>query len=179
MATITVAASGTTTPDDWTLSAGGSKVLAVAQPDDDATSYLASGTTSSTYQWFTCSPGLGAGDTITEIVLRIRARRGGANDCNVAIGYSFTPDGGGTQAAESGNLLTVTAWGDFSFTSSGLSVVWGSGFRLSIRNTQARNAHLTTFYAEITYTAAAAGQPMVSRARAVPGTRRPHGHQGW
>jgi len=64
VATTTVYPSGVTTPDDWSLAAGSSKVSAVAGPDDDATSYLSSGTTSGTYQYFTVDTGLSAGDAV-------------------------------------------------------------------------------------------------------------------
>jgi len=79
VATTTVYPSGVTTPDDWSLAAGSSKVSAVAGPDDDATSYLSSGTTSGTYQYFTVDTGLSAGDVITQVAMRVRARRGRAS----------------------------------------------------------------------------------------------------
>lgn len=159
MPVITVQAAGTTTPDDWTLAAGASKVAAVNQPDNDATSYIQSGTTTNTYQYFTCSPALTAGDTLTQIVVNARCRRGGASDCTFRIGYAFTPSGGGSQTNESaaGALEALSAWGNFTFTDSGLSVVWGSGMTFWIRNTQARQLHCTTLYLEITYTAVSSG----------------------
>lgn len=158
MAVITVQANGVTTPDDWSLVAGASKSAAVNQPDDDSTSYVGSGTTSGTYQYFTCAPALTTGDTITQVKLYCRAQRGGVNDTTFRIGYTFTPNGGGTQTNEvaAGVLTAVTAWGDFDYTDSGLSVVWGSGFQFWVRNTQGRDLHVTTFYVEITYTPGAA-----------------------
>jgi hypothetical protein len=186
MATTIAQAVGTTTPDDWTLAAGASKAAAVNQPDDDASSYIRSGTTVDTYQYFTCSPGLSAGDVITQIVGVVRARRGGTSDAQFLIGYRFTPQGGGTHSEESGlpssgYFESTSAWTTFSRAFSVPSVAWGSGLALWVRNTQARRVDVTTFYAEITYTPVATGdgQPMVARARLVPGMRRPHGHQGW
>ena len=162
MTVINVGAAGTTTPDDWTLGAGSTKVAAVSQPDNDATSYIQSGTTANTYQYFTCSPGLSSGDTITQIVGYARARRGGASDARFLIGYLFTPQGGGSQSEESGlpssNYFESTStWTTFSRTFTVPSVVWGSGLQLWVRNTQARSVEVTTFYVEITYTPASGG----------------------
>lgn len=162
MAVITVQANGVTTPDNWSLGAGASKWAAVNQPDDDASSYIASGTTLDTYQWFTFAPGLSAGDTITQIVANVRARRGGASDARFLVGYRFTPSGGGTQSEESGlpssGYFEATAsFGNFSRTFSVPGVVWGSNLALWVRNTQSRNVHVTTLYVEITYTPVAGG----------------------
>ena len=181
MTTITVAAAGVTTPDDWVLAAGASKVAAVASPADDDTSYIRSSPTIDTYQYFTCLPAMVTGDTITQIALIARIKRGGASDANSRIGYAFTPNGGGSQTSESTGLTATTNYADVSYTHSGLSVVWGSGLVLWIRNTQARQVYCTMLYAEITYTPAATGdgQPTVARLRLVPGVGRPHGHQGW
>ena len=159
MTVITVGASGTTTPDDWTLAAGASKTAAVSSPDDDASSYIQSGTTSGTYQYFTFSPGLSVGDTITEVEVVARCRRGGASNCTLRIGYAFTPNGGGSQTNEvgAGVLDAGASFADFSFVDSGLSVVWGSSLVGWIRNTQARQLHCTTFYIGLTYTPVGGG----------------------
>lgn len=183
MAVTTVQVSGTTTPDNWVLAAGASKVAAVSAPDDDTTSYIRSTSTEQTYQYFTCSPSLNTGDTITQIVLRARARRGGANNAQFRIGYTFTPQGGGTQTSESGvsELIATASYADYTHTHSSLSVLWGSGLQIWIRNAQPREVELTTFEIEITYTPVDTGdgQPAAARARLIPGMRRPHGHQGW
>lgn len=180
MATTTASPDGTTSPDNWTLAAGASKVAAVALPDDDITTYLNSTTTINTVQTFTVSPALTVGDTITEITLTARLSRDTQNT-NVTIGYSFTPNGGGTQTGTSGTIQATVTWTDYTYTHSGLSVVWGSAMTIFIQNIQARDARLTSFYVTITYTpgAGGGGQPMVARARQVPGMRRPHGRQGW
>jgi hypothetical protein len=159
VATTTAQATGTTTPDNWSLEAGASKAAAVASPDDDATSYIGSTTTSNTYQYFTCSPGLGAGDTVTQVQVVARARRSGVNDTAVRVGYQFTPQGGGSQTGESalGDMTATSAWQTFTYTHSGLSVLWGSGFVFWIRNAQARRADCSTLYVVITYTPAAGG----------------------
>lgn len=159
MATTTAEASGVGSTDNWTLAAGASKTVAVNSPDDDTTSYIQSGTTTNTYQQFTCSPAISSGDTITQIEVRARCRRGGANDCTFRIGYSFSPQGGGTQTNESGAgaMTAVNAWGGFTFTDSGLSVVWGSGLVFWIRNTQGRQLHCSTLNVTITFTPAAGG----------------------
>ncbi len=153
MTTVTASPDGTTSPNNWTLAAGASKVAAVALPDDDVTTYLKSTTTNNTVQTFTVSPALTVGDTITEITLTARMSRTSQNT-DFVIGYSFTPNGGGTQTGTSGTLIAVDPWTDYTYTHSGLSVVWGSDLTIFIRNIQAREARLTSFYVTITYTAA-------------------------
>ena len=156
MATLTAQVAATTTPSDWNLAAGASKVAAVTQPDDDLTTYLNSTTTNNTVQTFTVTPALSVGDTITQIVLTARLSRDTQNT-NVTIGYSFTPNGGGTQTGTSGTIQAVNTWTDYTYTHSGLSVVWGSAMTIFIQNTQARDARITSFYVTITYTPAAGG----------------------
>ena len=80
MAVTTAEVNGTTTPNDWILSTGVSKESAVNSPDDDATSYIDSSNTSGTIQTFTVTPALNQGDTITQIDITARAKRGGTLD---------------------------------------------------------------------------------------------------
>ncbi len=162
MATTTAQVTATTTPSDWNLAAGASKVAAVTQPDDDITTYLNSTTTNNTVQTFTVSPALTVGDTITQIVLTARLSRDTQNT-NVTIGYSFTPNGGGTQTGTSGTIQAVAAWTDYTYTHSGLSVVWGSAMTIFIQNIQARDARLTSFYVTITYTPGSGGSTQPPR----------------
>lgn len=181
MATTTLSPDGVTTPDDWTLAVGASKVAAVASPDDDATSYINSGTTINTVQTFTVTPtGIAVGDTITQIDITHRHRRNfSGSNVNHVTGYSFTPQGGGTQSGESGTFVSG-GWTTDTYTHAGLSVLWGSGLILYIKNTQARDMYLSTISVTITYTpGAVSGQPMVVRARLVPGMRKAPGRQGW
>ena len=152
MATTTAAASGVTAPDDWTLTAGASKVVAVAQPDDDATSYISSGATINTVQTFTVTPSLSTGDTVTQIDIDIRAKRGGASNGAFVVGYAFTPNGGGSQTGTSGTLTSLVGWGDFAYQHAGLSAVWGSGLTIFCQNTQARDVQISTMDITITYT---------------------------
>jgi len=181
MATTTAQAASTTTPNDWDL-VGASKPLAVNPPDDDAGSYIDSTGSALTEQWFACSPAPAAGDTITGIAVTVRHRRGGVSDAAFKLGYQFTPQGGGTQGElMSGSFTAGAAWQTEMWNATPLSVVYGSGFQLYCRNTQTRRGRITTLTAEVTHTPAASGdgQPMVARARLVPGMRRPHGQQGW
>lgn len=158
MSTETVQATGTTTPNNWTLGAGASKQAAVNTPDDDATSYVNSGATINTVQTFTLSPAaLTAGDTVTQMAVNVRYKRGGASNVDFVAGYSFTPSGGGTQTGESGTLTGTTSWQSSTYTHSGLSVVWGSGLTLYCKNTQARDCQISTLDVTITYTAGSGG----------------------
>ena len=152
MATTTAEVNGTTTPNDWTLTAGVSKQAAVSSPDDDAASYIDSSNTSGTVQAFTVTPALNQGDTIAQIDINVRAKRGGTLDANYVVGYSFTPQGGGTQSGQSATLTAGTNWTSPTFTDTGLSVPWGSNLAINVRNTQGRRVLVTTLTITITYT---------------------------
>jgi hypothetical protein len=157
MAVTIAEVTGTTTPNDWTLSAGASKPEAVHSPDDDATSYIDSSTTSGTVQTFTVTPVLNQGDTITQIAVAVRAKRGATLDANYAVGYSFTPQGGGTQSGQSVTFTAEANWGTSFFTDSSLSVLWGSNLTVNVRNMQARRVLVTTLTLTITYTPGPSG----------------------
>lgn len=178
MATTTTQMVATTTPDDWTLQAGGSKVAAVNTPDDGNSSYIRSPVSSGNEQWFTATPDMPDGSTITEIAVRVRAARGGVSNADFTTGYQFTPQGGGSQSGTSTAYTAVGAYADYTYTHSGLSVVWGSDLKVWIRNTQALSVSATTLEITFTYTPPA-GHPVAARGRQVPGMRRPHGQQGW
>ena len=152
MAVTTAEVNGTTTPDDWTLAAGASKQAAVTSPDDDTASYIDSTNTSGTIQTFTVAPALNQGDTITQIDINIRAKRGGTLDANYVIGYSFTPQGGGTQSGQSSTFTANTNWNSNTFTDPALSALWGSNLTVNVRNTQGRRVLVTTLNLTITYT---------------------------
>lgn len=153
MTTLTVQADGVTTPDNWVLVAGASKAAAVNTPDDGSTSCVRSTTTANTVQTFTCTPALPSGATISQVAIRARAIRNGTLDANFVMGYSFTKQGGGTQSGESTTKTASTPYADHTYTHSGLSANWGSGFTFYVKNTQTREVKLTTFEVEFTYTA--------------------------
>ena len=152
MATTTAEVNSTTSPDNWTLAAGASKQAAVNSPDDDAASYIDSSNTSGTIQTFTVTPALNQGDTITQIDITVRAKRGGTLDANYVVGYSFTPQGGGTQTGQSTAFTAGTNWNSSTFTDPALSVRWGSDLTVNVRNTQGRRVLVTTLNLTITYT---------------------------
>ncbi len=157
----TIQANGTSSPDDWTLAAGASKPAAVNQPDDDAASYVSSGMITNTEQQFTLSPAaLAVGDTVTQIDIVARGRRPGASsNANFVVGYQFALQGGGNQTGESGTHSTTATWTDFSYSATGLSALFGGSLVLYVKNTQARDAWITTLYCTITYTPGGGGQP--------------------
>jgi len=163
MSTETIQVNGTTTPDNWALAAGASKQAAVNAPDDDAGSYISSGVTINTEQGFTLSPAaLVVGDTITQIDIVARGRRpGGGANANFVVGYRFAIQGGGTETGESGTLTTTTTWTDFSHSATGLSALFGGSLVLYVKNTQSRDAWITSLYCTVTYTpAGATAQPV-------------------
>lgn len=156
MATETCQVAATTAPDNWTLGAGASKVAAVAAPDDDDTTYINSGTSDETEQRFTVTPSaISVGDTITEIAIAARNLRDHGSNPTFVLGYTFTPNGGGTQTGESNDITSTTTWKTDTYTDSSLSVVWGSGLVVWIRNTLARNMRCSTLQITLTYTPAA------------------------
>jgi hypothetical protein len=164
MATETVQASGTTTPNNWTLGAGASKQAAVNAPDDDDTSYVNSGTTINTVQTFTCSPSsIQVGDTITQIDINIRYIRDHISNVTFVVGYSFTPNGGGTQTNESTAFTATTSYQSSTYSDTGLSVVWGSGLTIYAKNTQARNLRISTLEIVLTYTPGGGGSSQTTR----------------
>lgn len=161
MATVTAQVAATTTPDNWTLGAGASKVVAVTAPDDDDTTYINSGTTNGTEQRFTVTPGsISVGDTITQIDIDARNVRDHGSNPTFKLGYSFTPNGGGTQTGESTDITSTTSWKTDTYTHSSLSAVWGSGLVIWIKITLARNMRCSTLQITLTYTpASGGGQP--------------------
>lgn len=161
MATVICAMAATGTPDNWNLGAGASKVIAVAAPDDDDTTYINSTTSTGTEQRFTVSPGsIVVGDTITQIDIAARNVRDHASNPNFVLGYVFTPNGGGSQTGESTDIASTVTWKTDTYTHSGLSVVWGSSLVVWIRNTLARNMRCSTLQITLTYTPAAGGTPV-------------------
>lgn len=158
MATVTAQVAATTTPNNWTLGAGASKVVAVTAPDDDDTTYISSGTVNGTEQRFTVSPGsISVGDTVTRIDISARNLRDHGSNPTFVVGYSFTPNGGGTQTGESTDITATLTWKTDTYTHSGLSAVWGSGLVIWARITLGRNMRLSTFQITLTYTPAAGG----------------------
>ena len=158
MATEVCAMAATGTPNSWNLGAGASKVVAVAAPDDDDTTYINSGTVDETEQRFTVSPSaIQVGDTITQIDIAARNLRDHGSNPLFVLGYSFTPNGGGTQTGESTDITSTLT---DTYTHSGLSVVWGSSLVVWIRNTLARNMRCSTLQITLTYTPAAGGMPV-------------------
>ena len=156
MATVTAEASAVAS-GDWTLDAGSDDVTAVnyGGSHDDDTSKIQSLNVIGSYQEYDCSVGgLANGDTVTQVDVVARCKRALATDANFTIGYSFTKSPSGTQSGTSAAQTSTSAWTTFTYTDSGLSVLYGSQFRLKITTTQARYVECSTLYAVITYTPA-------------------------
>lgn len=163
MATTTAQPTGTASPDDWpTLVGAATKYEACQSPDDDVTSYVSSSATINQIQTFTGTPPtIATGDTVTQVVLTIRAIRGAAGTTNLRIGYAFNIDGGGTQSGLSGSLTTTDgSWATLTYTHSGLSAAWGGGLSWYVETLNARLTRASTFTVELTYTPAG-GKPAI------------------
>lgn len=152
-------------PDDWTLGAGASKVAAVQSPDDDDTSYINSGTSAGTQQWFTMAnpAAIGAGDAINSVSITARCKRGGATSANYRAGCNVS---GGTQA----DGVNRTAGASYADTTETFALnpdagAWTfsdlEGLRIGIAILQTRDVRCTSFYVTIDYTPA--GQPARKR----------------
>lgn len=150
---LTVYASEEGATTQWTANTG-TKIAAVAPPDDDITTYVSSSTTINQIQQlqgklytFVIPPAA----TVTQVTVTYRIRRGGAIDADCVVGYYFlTPTG--SQSGTSGTITATSSWAGGTYTHSGLSARWNGGFYFYVQNTQARNVFCSTLYAEITYT---------------------------
>lgn len=150
---LTVYADAEGATSQWTANTG-TKVAAVALPDDDITTYIISSNTINQIQQFTGKQStflIPAAATVTQVTVTYRVRRGGAIDADCVVGYGFnTPTS--TQTGTSGTITSTSSWAGGTYTHSGLSALWNGGFYFYIQNTQARNVFCTTLYATITYT---------------------------
>ena len=161
MTTFTAEAASSVAGSDWTLDAGSDLVTAVnyGGSHDDDTSKVQSLNVIGSYQEYnaTMTGGPSTGDTITQVAVVARVKRGLATDANYNVGYSFTINGGGTQSGTSADQTSTSTWATYTYTHSGLSVVYGSAFKFRITAAQNRYLECSTLYAVITYTPAATG----------------------
>jgi len=156
MATETIQVDAVISPDNWTLSAGASKVLAVNTPDDDATSYIASGATINTVQSFTTAnpTTIKPSDLITNVTVRNRCQRGGS--LNAAFQAIIAVNGGTNAFGPSKN--SQASWSTFTsdFTTDPDGAPWTleslNGLQVAIMNTQTRDVWCSTLSITITYT---------------------------
>ena len=84
VATIQVAA--VTSPDQWTLGAGASKVAAVLSPDDDDTSYITSTVINNEQRFSLASNPIPIGSTISQVRCFSRTKRGGSSNGAMRVG---------------------------------------------------------------------------------------------
>jgi len=117
------------TVDNWTLTAGSTKVVACQTPDDDSTTYISSGTTASIVQMFTLEdPGdIGAGDSITDVAVRVRDVRGGAPGPSFVV--RITTSGG---TSDSATQTAGAAYADY--TANFATAPGGGSWSLSLLN---------------------------------------------
>jgi hypothetical protein len=107
------------TNDAWTLSAGADKVAAVHAPDDDATSYVSATTGVSQDFNLTNPTGIGSGDLIDMIRVRVRAQRGTPSATTLRV---YLNDNLGSQIQAFPISSTWTTYErDFEFKSDGFS----------------------------------------------------------
>ena len=94
MATITLAVDGVVVADAWALTAGATKVLAVAAPDDDLTSYVTG--TANQAQSFSFGPptGITLSDRVTNVRFVLRGRSTAGDPCQVYSLFGTTPGAG-------------------------------------------------------------------------------------
>lgn len=129
--------------------------------------------------------------TIDGITVRIeRAASAGSSLRDSLVKLLKAGTATGNDKADTGTLYTTS---DVTKVYGSASDLWGTTWTYSNINASnfgvqyavfgAHGSGYVTAYVDyvsitIDYTEAS-GQPMIARARAVPGMRRPHGHQGW
>ncbi len=150
----TLQVSANSTPNNWTLSAGASKPAAVASPDDDATSYISSGTSNNTQQQFAVADSvLPSTAAISSVVLKSRCKRGGAQNVNFQMTAVL---GASTSAGASQTGTSAFAAFSDTFASKPGGGAWTpsdvNSLEIRIQNTQARDLQCTTFCVEVNYT---------------------------
>ena len=155
MATEQLLLSAVGSPDNWILVAGSTKVVACQTPDDDATSYIRSGTTANTEQRFTLADpaDIGAGDTINFVTVRIRHQRASTPAGNIQSSLTV-----GASTTYGTAVATGVSFADQSIQYD--DVPGGTGWTLSnlndliagVRNTLARDVHCTTIEVIVDYT---------------------------
>lgn len=157
MPTETLAVSAESTPNNWTLGAGASKVSAVTAPNDDNTSFIASGTSNNTQQQFAFHPPttIQVGDTVTSVQFLGRCVRGGTQNVNFVMTAVVLAN----SAAGTGQTATAS-YADFTdtFATAPDGTAWKlsdlNDLQIRIQNSQARDLRCTTLEAVVTYTEA-------------------------
>ena len=148
-----MAATVAVTPDSWTLSAGASKVAAVAANDGD-TSFLLSGSTANTQQQFTLADPshFQPGDIINSVTLRATCRRNSTPAGNVLLTAVLA---GNTSAGAAQG--TGSGYAEFSqtFATRPGGGAWTladvQNLEARIQNTQTRDVACTRFDALVSF----------------------------
>lgn len=144
-ASLIVAATAEGATSQWTANTG-TKVAAVASPDDDITTYVSCGTTSGLIQQFTGNiSSIPANAVITQIDIYYRYRRGGL-DADFFVGYIA-----GSNLGNSGTITSTSSWAGATWSHTGLSFLWPASFTFYVQNTQTRNVLISTLYATVHY----------------------------
>lgn len=143
---LTVAATAEGPTSQWTANTG-TKVAAVAAPDDDITTYVSSGTTAGQIQQFTGNiSSIPLNSIVTQVQIYYRHRRGGISDADFFVGYTA-----GSNLGNSGTITSTSSWAGATWSHTGLSFLWPGSFVFYVQNTQARNVLISTLYAVISY----------------------------
>ena len=160
MATEVLALEAIGTVDQWTLTAGATKVIACQAPDDDDTTYITSGATANYVQRFTLvDPAvITADDTINKVTVRWRHQRASTP---AGTGRSMLVTAGGTIFGA--GVGTLVGWTDQSddFTEKPGGGAWDltsiTNIQVGVQNTLARSIYCTTIEVTVDYTPAAGG----------------------
>lgn len=152
MATLTVYPTALGTTSNWTANTG-TKLAAVALPNDDATTYI-SGAAIGVVQQFTCNPiSISAGSVITSIDVVARVQRLLAETTRFTVGYSFLRENGSTKSDTSAVQFAPASWTTGTTTIAiASSPRWAGQFVLTITSGTTGTTLCSTLYATITYT---------------------------
>jgi hypothetical protein len=153
-----LACSGTSTPDDWLLGAGADKVSAVAEPDDDMTSYIIGDSSDLQQRYSLSAPTTPPGSTINSVTVSSRVHAFGAGVQRLGLAL-----GGNTSESSDINM-----GGGWSTEAVALSRPGGGAWDQTdlaalevyiVRKASGTDNHCSTLFVEIDYTPPAPAPP--------------------
>lgn len=150
--TVNIAMGAAKAADSWSLGAGSDKTSAVAEPDDDNTSYIVSTGAGTSQEFSLVANSIPVGSRITSVkIVRRHIRDGASNSLYTASVFL-----GGLMT--SGGLASATA--SYATTTSSALIRPGGGdwtaadltdASVRVTNSNANNTRVTTLYVEVEY----------------------------
>jgi hypothetical protein len=168
MAQETLALTATTTPDNWTLGAGASKVAAVATPDDGDTSYINNAVNNTEQKFQVAAPAVVTTNDLINFVRIVTVARSTSTLASffTKLFYSASTSTGTTRTNVPTSYTTLND--DYAFAPDGgaWTLTKLQSLFASVRMAANRDMRVTSLYVVVDYTA---GQN-VSASEGVPGS---------